>query len=198
METLQSKQQRPGGRSAQVREKVLAATLEVLVSGGVSSLTVEAIAKQSGVHKTTIYRRWGDCGALVKEAVAEQENSIATIPNTGTLKSDLQALAEAYGDYFSNPASVAIGRLIVAQRENDHELGQWMDEYWRSRTNLYEDILQRAVDRGELRNTDATKIVLELLIGPVVMRVLLTHQPLEREFLEQVADSVYAYLKSLN
>jgi len=188
------KQQRPGGRSAVVRQKVLDATLQVLAGGGIGSLSVESIAQVSGVHKTTIYRRWGDCGALVKEAVAEQENRIAPVADTGTLRGDLQALAEAYGAYFSDPVSVAIGRLIVAQRDSDHELGRWMDEYWHSRTERYQTILARAVARGEIRDTALTEVVVELLIAPIVTRALLTQLPLESHFLEQLADAAHLFL----
>lgn len=188
------KRRRPGGRSAENRQKVLDATLAVLIDSGVEGLSVENIARVSGVHKTTIYRRWGGCGTLVTEAIAEQENAIAPIPNTGSLRGDIAALARAYADFFADPSVVAISRLIVAQRGRQQELGQWMDDYWRSRATLYRDILERAVSRGELRDSSATHLTLELLIGPIAMRALLTALPMEEEFLEQLVAAVYGYL----
>ena len=41
------------------REKVLAATLELLSQSGLSGLSIDEVAKCSGVAKTTIYRHWG-------------------------------------------------------------------------------------------------------------------------------------------
>ncbi len=50
---------RPGERTAHTRAAVFDATLAELVSEGYARTSVKAIATRSGVHKTTIYRRWG-------------------------------------------------------------------------------------------------------------------------------------------
>ncbi|MEV3975004.1 helix-turn-helix domain-containing protein [Streptomyces sp. NPDC050698] len=55
---MTSTPQRPGGRSARVRKAVLAATAAELSERGFAAMTIEDIAARSGVHKTTIYRRW--------------------------------------------------------------------------------------------------------------------------------------------
>jgi AcrR family transcriptional regulator len=187
---------RTGGRSAQVREKVLGATLDILVEDGLHALSIESVATRSGVHKTTIYRRWGNCSKLVVEAVQQVENAIAPIPDTGDLKSDLHALANAYAAFFSSEKAVAMGRLIVSSRGADHDLGHWMDEYWRERLSVYEVVLNRAVERGELQGTDEEMLTLtlEMLIGPITMRALLTNQPSDGKFIYHLAESVYLYI----
>ena len=45
-------------RRADTDARVSAAVLEQLSSRGYQRLTIEGVAKQSGVAKTTIYRRW--------------------------------------------------------------------------------------------------------------------------------------------
>ena len=65
---MTSTPQRPGGRSARVREAVLAATAAELSERGFAAMTIEDIATRSGVHKTTIYRRWSTLSQLVADA----------------------------------------------------------------------------------------------------------------------------------
>ena len=91
---------RPGRpRSAEAHAAILRAALELAVSGGLSGLSMEAIAARAGVGKATIYRRWKTKEALFAEAIG----SIAVmpdIPDTGTVRGDLDAASSA-----------AIGRL---------------------------------------------------------------------------------------
>ena len=51
---------RPAVRGPKVHAAVLAATLTELAETGYAALTVDNVARRSGVHKTTIYRRWKD------------------------------------------------------------------------------------------------------------------------------------------
>src|ERR1700738_2851952 len=83
--------QRPGGRSARVRREVLAATLDLLLEEGLDATTIPAIAQRSGVHHTSIYRRWKDRTALIREAALSAVDAAAPVPDTGNLRSDLIA-----------------------------------------------------------------------------------------------------------
>ena len=44
--------------------------LAELGDNGYSQTTVESIAVRAGVHKTTVYRRWGTKGRLLADALA--------------------------------------------------------------------------------------------------------------------------------
>ena len=60
---------RTGGRSARVREAILAATFSELIDSGYAALSVEAVASRAGVNKTTIYRRWPTLDDLLVDAL---------------------------------------------------------------------------------------------------------------------------------
>ena len=60
---------RPGGRTARTRTAVRDAVLTGLAEHGYPALTVEYVAEHSGVHKTTLYRRWGGVEGMVADAV---------------------------------------------------------------------------------------------------------------------------------
>jgi AcrR family transcriptional regulator len=49
---------RTGGRSARVRRVVLETTVKLVAGGGADAANIREIARQAGVHDTSIYRRW--------------------------------------------------------------------------------------------------------------------------------------------
>jgi len=57
-------------RRAGADEEILAVTLELLREEGYRELSVDEIAEQTGIAKTTIYRRWPSKGVLVAAALA--------------------------------------------------------------------------------------------------------------------------------
>src|SRR5215216_5271004 len=86
---------RPGGRTARTRAAVLDATLDELASRGWDRVSVETIAARAGVHKTTVYRRWGGKDQLVAEAVEAEADSRVQVPDSGDIGQDLRAAARA-------------------------------------------------------------------------------------------------------
>lgn len=54
---------RPGGRSARIRTQMLDAVRAELGEHGYDGLSMDAVAARAGVHRTTVYRRWGTSAA---------------------------------------------------------------------------------------------------------------------------------------
>src|SRR5918994_5565425 len=77
---------RLGGRSARVREAVLDAAFAELDEHGYNGFSIEAVARRSGVHKTTIYRRWPTREALLVYALDSRSDRDVQVPNTGSLR----------------------------------------------------------------------------------------------------------------
>src|SRR5258708_479650 len=98
----------PGGRSARVRESLLHATLELLRERGLDKLTVADIAERSGVHETSIRRRWGTKEGLICDALLNNSEQYLPIPDTGSLREDLAAFASELAAYLTTPLGKAL------------------------------------------------------------------------------------------
>jgi len=110
---------RPAGRGPKIRAAVLAATLAELTENGYAALTVDSVARRSGVHKTTIYRRWKDREGLVADAVAERATTAKIpFPDTGDIDTDLLRLARMIVAFLTSPAggTVAVASMSDAGR----------------------------------------------------------------------------------
>ena len=70
---LGSAQGRP--RDPSVDQAILRAALELFIEHGIAGATIEKIAKQAGVAKTSIYRRWTSREALLAQAIEVARNA---------------------------------------------------------------------------------------------------------------------------
>ena len=52
--------------------KLMQATLQIAVDRGISGVTIEEVARRSGVAKTTIYRRYHNADELLRKVEAAQ------------------------------------------------------------------------------------------------------------------------------
>ena len=106
--------------------------------------TLAQIALRAGVQKTTVYRRWATVEALLHEALADRPRREIPIPDTGSLRGDLRALATA-GHRFqsSNEGKSALNLLL--HLPDAHKQTYWSGRYPHLRT-----IYERAIARGEI------------------------------------------------
>jgi AcrR family transcriptional regulator len=181
---------RPGGRSARVRAAVLDATLELLLTHGLEGLKVAEIAARAGVHETSIYRRWGTRENLLIDALLEATEGLR-VPDTGSLREDLIAYARDLADFLTTPVGHALERtLAVAGDDPDTRAAR--DRYWASRSERSQQMVVRAIERGELPDTVDPRLVIEMLVSPVHFRVVLTRVPVDADMPARVVDALLA------
>lgn len=81
------------GRRERLREqtdrKIMKATLGIVISDGIGAVTIEEVARRSGVAKTTIYRRYRNADDLLQRIQPE----VAGLPNFNDLKPSRNGLA---------------------------------------------------------------------------------------------------------
>lgn len=166
---------RTGGRSARVRQAVLDATMQAVAEHDADAVSVPEIARQAGVHETSIYRRWGTREHLVIDALLAYSQEQLPIPDTGTLREDLIAFADSLAAYLHTPFGKALARSMAAATD-DPALAESREEFWRSRFDLARIMIDRAVCRGELPESTDPALALEILIAPLHFRALLTRR----------------------
>src|SRR5215472_5222689 len=75
------------------KDVVMATTYKLLSEEGLAGVTVDAVARRSGVAKTTIYRHWPSREALLLDACARKGPRF-DIPDAESFPGDLRALVE--------------------------------------------------------------------------------------------------------
>ncbi|WP_194818436.1 TetR/AcrR family transcriptional regulator [Nocardia sp. XZ_19_385] len=185
-------QRRPGGRSARVRDAVRQATLVEVTQRGYQGLTVENVAKRSGVHKTSIYRRWGSPEGLVADALQLAATEPIPIPDTGNIVDDLRALAEAVRAGFASPQGGAIGCAFILAGMQNPAAATALHSFIAARRRQALVIVDRAVERGELSESVDGEELIRFALAPIYYRIFVTHEPPTKEDAVKSADAALA------
>jgi AcrR family transcriptional regulator len=182
-------------RSEDTRQAILQAAYELLHEGGVAAFSIEAVARRSGAAKTTIYRWWPNKGALAVESflnVAERDSPFPEGESAiADLKDQLHRLARAFRGRLGR---VAAGILAEAQTHPDVRKA-FVEGYVRPRRADLRRLIERGVASGELRAGLDVDAVSDALYGPIYLRLLLRHAPLDDAFVEQTADAILRGLR---
>jgi AcrR family transcriptional regulator len=173
---------------------ILKATREILADAGVHGLTVEGVAARSGVAKTTIYRRWRSKEDLALAALLEV---IREEPPARHLGSTRAALRGYLGQLVKNVNSRLYGRILrglISELAIDRQLAKgFREQVLARRVSAITGLLARGIEGGELRPDLDLELAVDLLLGPIYYRVLMSGEPLTSGFVERLVDAVMAY-----
>jgi AcrR family transcriptional regulator len=153
-------------RSAQADQAIFAATRRLLEEVGYQRLTIEGIAAEAGVAKTTIYRRYAHKALLVLESRdrAAREQPVP-LPDTGSFRSDMVAIAHLVREEISPSSPSSVGAALLGEASRDAEVAERLRAFADFRFGQGKPVYDRAVARGELRADADWRIVAELLVG---------------------------------
>lgn len=170
---------RPVGRGAKMRAAVYAATLRELADRGYAELSVESIALRAGVHKTTIYRTWGNRESVVLAALTSRNETKVPVPDTGSVETDLVELATLVADTIGEPGGRALLAALLSDAARVPRIGTVLREFFTDRFRRATPVVTRAIERGELpADTDPLEL-LETLIAPIYLRLTMTAEPID-------------------
>jgi AcrR family transcriptional regulator len=180
-------------RSERSKQAILDATRELLAEeGGVRSLTIEAVAARSGVAKTTIYRRWRDKWELALDAaMIDMLSSFDDPVDVGDTRKELITFVNsAVRTLGSKPYGPALQGL-ASEVATDPELARVYQEYVVEPRRLQiQAVIERGIERGDLRRDTDPRMIQELLIGPIYYRLLFSGPPFDRKLGPRLVDAV--------
>lgn len=177
-------------RSAEADEAILAAALECFAERGVDGLTVDEVAARAGVGKATIYRRYPGKVDLVIAALEAGRREQLPHVDTGRLETDLRAFLGHLMRAMREPAGGAVMRKLAAEIDRDPEFAAAHRALVARRREETEQIIRRAIDRGEVRPDVDPGVAIDLIVGPLSHRVLLTGDRVDDAFLDAVVAAV--------
>ncbi len=191
-ETLAAGRARPPGRGPKVRRAVLAATLSELAENGYAALTVDNVARRSGVHKTTIYRRWKDRDSLVADAVTDLAAARVPFPDTGDIDADLRELARSLVRFLNSPAGKGVLVATLSDAARIPEIADAKRLFFQDRFRRAEPVVAGAIARGQLPpGTDPAELV-RTVIAPIYLRLLVTAEPVDQTTADNAAQAALA------
>jgi AcrR family transcriptional regulator len=170
--------------------ELLAVTLRLLQEHGYEGLTVDAVANAARASKATVYRRWPSKAELVLAAFVEGIRQVAVPPDSGTLRGDLLRIGETIRQQGHQHASTIRAVLVEVSRQpalKDALQHRFLDQ----RKALIHDLLQQAVDRGEIAGDAlADEELWDLLPGYLIFRSIIPGRPTTQHTVQVLVDKV--------
>lgn len=176
-------------RIERTRRAVLDAATALLVEGGPSSMTMDAVVARSGVAKSTVYRHWANRDELVASVfttcVPELEVPADDVPFEDAIRLTVRSLGRSLAD---DRWRELIPSLLLLSRQHA-QLAEIDTDLKKDQQELAETILRRGVDEGALRPEvlDDTERTIWLLVGPLLIASL--SRPLDAVTLSGLAEA---------
>ena len=155
---------------------------------------MDAIARDSGVSKATIYKHWADKNALLLEVMAEV-NGLDQRPSfdSGDTRSDLIAVL-AYRPPQHAEIRERIMPQFMAYSAHHHEVGlAWRNMVMNPPRRELTHLLKLGIAKGELAAILNIELSLALLLGPILYWFIFLRQAEEnpRKLAEEVVDAFW-------
>ena len=159
-------------RDPDVERRVRHAACVVYGRQGWAGFSIDAVARECGVGKASIYLRWSDKRALLVDALVATLVQAEDV-DTGTLRGDLVTLATHHlASYVGELKDAALRMTTEAPLTSDLR-EPW--EAWReSQVLAARAIVRRGMSRGEIAPGASVTLLLDTLLGAALMHALVT------------------------
>jgi AcrR family transcriptional regulator len=163
---------RPRSQAADLA--ILRAALKAFIESGVDGASIEQIADDAGVARTTLYRRWSSKEALNAKAIASArgEAELWAAERARFVKSP-KPLIEALADVVTRSEYRRLAARLVGSIPSCPEL---METYWNNhllpRRSAMLKVIEAARDAGIVRPDSDPEILLDVVSGAIIHHLL--------------------------
>jgi len=141
--------------------QILAAARKVFMQLGYGAASMDAIARQAGVSKATLYTHFDGKDALFAALIVNECRDFADqigrrARDEPDIRLALRSLAEDFNNLLCNDEKLAMYRMVVAETPRFPALGSiFYDSGPKVMIDRIADLLRRAAERGLLKIPDA-------------------------------------------
>jgi AcrR family transcriptional regulator len=174
-------------RGAALEDALLEAAWTELAAAGYSNFTFEAVVKRAGTSRPVLYRRWPTRASLASAAIARHvKHNALIVPDLGNVRDELRLLLRKFADR-SPPKLLRL--LFEMSDDMSAENMSFKDE--RFRLNPLNQVVERAIRRGEIDARRLTPRVLSTPLGLVLHEVVVTGRQISDESIGEIVDQVF-------
>src|SRR5580704_15980177 len=171
------------------RAKVLGVTAELLFERGFGGASVDEISRRSGVAKTTIYRHWPTRADLLRDGCSTIGTPL-DVPDTGSFETDVTALMTTLAHLLRSAKWTSVLPSVIDAAERAPDIADMYRTLQESYSAPFKAVMQRAMQKGELRKGTDIAMLVAALTGPLFYRRWFSREPLTDAFAHQIVQHV--------
>lgn len=161
-------------RIERTRKTVHQATLSVLGQVGYAAFTIEGVARESGVAKSTIYRHWPTRLALISDSLEILNQQPRPEIDATTVREQVAQLIEHLVQVFDDSVLSACIPALIEAAEHHPEVAEFLHTYSAQRRQSLVDTIQRGIDSGELPQHLNAELTALALSAPIIYNRTMT------------------------
>ena len=167
------------------QHSILQAVSDALAEGEYHQLTIEDVAARAGVGKSTIYRWWKHKSELVLDAFKQRTAGVFELDASQSLRSNLVQQLTLLVQALNHP----VGRALLVVMANHRELAaDFFQQYLLPRRKQTHQLIQQAIEHGELRADYAFDLMLDTLYGPIHYQIIFFNRMPDDQYIQNLVD----------
>lgn len=179
-------------RIVRTRASVLRAATDLLVEGGPSAVTMDAIVSRSGVAKSTIYRHWPSRDDVLVDVFAACAPDVEPPPPELGFESALRAFLASIVSYFQDPQWARMVPALLLLKTHEDGVADLEKRLEKNQSDAMASIIERGIAEGALPTSIDVDEAIAHLIGPLLFAQLTGSVPLDHGFAERTIDRFLA------
>jgi AcrR family transcriptional regulator len=153
-------------RDPRTQREIMGATRRLLARDGYDQVTIDAIAREAGVSRPTVYRRWPSKAHVVFEAAFGQPADAALVENSGDFGTDLLMFVRGVLRFWREPVVEAAALGILGDRNRDPDLHIRTQQLLDERTLAeFGSLVRSGAEQGVVRADVDVDMLYQVLIG---------------------------------
>jgi hypothetical protein len=142
------------------------------------------------VSTATLYRWWDAKEAIMLDALFEHVKPVLAYERAGSPLTKVRNQAIRGVKFLKSEDGKVVARLIAGIHENEKLRQLFLERYYLPRRAMARELIEQAIEAGELPEGTDPEIVIDALHGPQFFRLIMGHAPLTKRFAESIADVV--------
>ena len=179
-------------RGAELEAAILDAAWEQLIAEGYEHFTIDTVTARARTSKPVLYRRWKTREDLLRATVRHRGAADSPpSPDTGTLRGDLLALLTS-ANTNRNPMVALVSSMLGSYyNQTGPTPAELRDAFLSQRGSTVEQVVKRAVERGEIDSARLTPRIIALPFDLFRNEMMMTLKPVPDHVLRQIVDDIF-------
>ena len=178
---------RQNPRTSRVRQVILDAAVDLLLTHGAGEVTATRVAEATGVARTTIYRQWPDRAGLLLETIDRLVAPHFVRPGSGDLRTDLKTALVDLRTRLTTRQVRPVFAALVDQSARSEAFVAVQRRFVEGMTRPTVDVLTTAQEAGQLPPTLDCANAAAVLTGPLFYQHLLMQDTIGDELIDEIS-----------
>jgi AcrR family transcriptional regulator len=178
------------------RAAVIRAATELLVEGGPTAVTVDAVVARSGVAKSTIYRHWPSRDELLVSVIEACAPALPEPRPEVDVVTSIRDILRAIARSLNDPEWARLLPALLMLRYHEAGIAAIEKRLEREQDKVLTTLLQRAAAEGVVSEDVDVQESVAMLVGPLLFAHLVESVPLDEGLADRTLEQFLAAHRS--